>query len=268
MIIGVLLAGCLGLVVWFFLSTRPEPQPDVAKAARSASARAADQALTARMDDRMDQVRGALPWATYLGTTVADVCSTHSATASFMARQTWTPVTCTRTSTVYEAFDGDFKQRLSQLDAALGAAGWRPEWGGMPNKAGQEPGLVAAFDYAHQPPGDPSPSEVAEAAARPNMVNLEYTVPSTADFVLPSGRSRYFRSGGTVDVVQAPHLPTLDDGTALHDIALKYPSDKTSYYVDWKQYSRPQLEAAAYPAYDAILAISISEPYNTSPARP
>ncbi|WP_441248208.1 hypothetical protein [Kitasatospora sp. McL0602] len=69
-------------------------------------------------------------------------------------------------------------------------------------------------------------------------------------------------------MAQAPYLPTLDDGTAAHDVALKYPSVKTSYYVDWQQYNHAQLATAAYPAHGAVLAISIGGNYNTNPARP
>ncbi|MFE0461929.1 hypothetical protein ACFW1A_22045 [Kitasatospora sp. NPDC058965] len=266
---GVVLAGILGLAGWIYLSLRPEPQPDVAKAAQSTAARAADRALTAQLDRQLDQLRAALPWATYLGTTVADSCSTGWVDHGFaITRQTWIPVTCSRATTVYEAFDGDFRPRLAQLDTALAAAGWHPDWIGTPLYRGEHPGLVAAFDDAHRPPDDPTPSESAAAAARPNVARVRYAVPISSDFVPPAGSRTTGQPSATVEVAQAPYLPLLDDGTAAHDVTLKYPSVKTSYYVDWQQYSRSQLTAAAYPAHGAVLAVSIGGYYNTSRARP
>ncbi|MFJ9610817.1 hypothetical protein ACIRS1_31200 [Kitasatospora sp. NPDC101176] len=263
------LAGGFGLAAWIYLSLRPEPQPDVAKAAQSVTARAADRALTAQADRQLDQVRAALPWAIYLGTTVADSCSTGWVDHGLaLTRRTWTPVTCSRTTTVYEAFDGDLPSRLAELDTVLATAGWHPDRTGAPLDREEHPGLVAALDYAHRPPDDPTPAQVAEAAARPNAATVQYAVPISFDFVPPASAKATARQGGTVDVAQAPYLPALDDGTAAHDVMLKYPSVKTSYYVDWRQYGHSQLAAAAYPAHGAVLAISISGNYNTGRARP
>ncbi|MFI9786616.1 hypothetical protein ACIHEI_24410 [Kitasatospora sp. NPDC051984] len=52
-------------------------------------------------------------------------------------------------------------------------------------------------------------------------------------------------------------MPTIDDGTAAHDLTLE-----TRHFVDWQPYSHTQL-SAAYPAHGAILAISVRLPYNT-----
>lgn len=51
-IVGLLLTGVLALVVWTVIRLQPESQPDVAKAAQSATARAADQQLTTRVARR------------------------------------------------------------------------------------------------------------------------------------------------------------------------------------------------------------------------
>ncbi|MFC8716500.1 hypothetical protein [Kitasatospora sp. NPDC057198] len=265
-VVWVVLAGVVGAAAWVYLSLRPEPQPDVAKAARSAAARAADQEVTAESDRGLDRLRAALPWATYLGTTVADVCGTEPVNHGFaLTRRTWTEVACSRTTTVYEAFDGDFQQRLGQLDAALAAAGWRPS--DPPYYLGEQGGLVGALAYAHNPGDGAGPSEAAAAAARPNVALVRYTVPVGSGSVTPAGSGTAVLPGGAVQVAQAPYLPTLDDGTAAHDRVLKSPSSTTSYYVDWQQYDRARL-SAAYPAHAAVLALSLRVGYRTGPARP
>ncbi|MFE2413899.1 hypothetical protein ACFXDE_36770 [Kitasatospora sp. NPDC059408] len=258
----VVLAGAVGLAVWVYLSLRPEPQPDVGKAARSATARAADRALTVQLDGQIDRLRAALPWAAYLGTTVADVCTTDSTTTAFtFTRQRWLPVTCTRTTTMYEAFDGDFLERLGQLDAALTAAQWRADWRGYPSYPRPRPGLVAAYDYSRPSPTSGAP----DGAPLPGSASVRYDVPITSDFVPPADSMTRGKPSGSVEVVQGPHLPNLDDGTSAHDTALKYPTVKTHHYVDWQQYSHARLAADAYPAHGAVLAVSITGSYNTGP---
>lgn len=246
--LAVALFVAVGLFLYFDL--RAEPQPNVAKAARSDTARAEDAKLTLQIDRQLGQLRDALPWATYLGTTVADVCSTSEVDHGFaITRDTWYPVDCSRTVTVYEAFDGDLRKRLAQLDTALAAAKWTPDED-PPGSAAARHALVKDFGS-----GNPVPNETS----------LGYSVPITSDYREPPGPRAFTASRATVDVDQAPRLPTLDDGTTAHDIALENPSDKTSYYVEWHQYSQAQL-ATAYPAHTAVLALSIMELYNTAPA--
>ncbi|MFJ9695571.1 hypothetical protein [Kitasatospora sp. NPDC101183] len=254
MVLWAVLAVVVGLGVWLYVELRPEPQPDVEKAAHSAAAREADRVLTARLDGQVEKVKVGLPWATYLGTTVADVCSTDTVRRGFsFTRERWLPVTCTRTTTVYEAFDGDFRERLGQLDAALAAAGWSAGWTGNPMYKGQQPGLVAALDYVYG------------ARAKPGPVRVQYGVPIRDDFVSqdPGGPNR--APNGEVEVVQGPGLPSLDGGTYLHDVYLKYPTVKTKYYVDWQPYSRERLAADAYPAHSTVVAITVTGSYNTGP---
>ncbi|GAA3020701.1 hypothetical protein GCM10020229_34880 [Kitasatospora albolonga] len=264
----VVLPAVAGVAVWGYLSLRPEPQPGVEKVARSAAARAAGGVVSARLDGQLGQLGAALPWATRLGATVADVCETDTVDHGFaITRDTWLPVTCTRTVTVYSAFDGDFKERLRQVDTALSAAGWRA--GEVPNRAGTEGGLVEALAYAHSPGGGASAEETAVAAARPNVAWMQYTLPLKDDFVVPAeARGNGGRPTATVQMAQAPHLPYLDDGTALHDVALKYPTVRTRYYVDWQQYGRDRLAADAYPAHGAVLVVSVRAGYNAEPAGP
>jgi len=165
---GALIALVVAMALWYFHSLGPGPQPDVGKAARSATAETADQAVTAQVDDRIGRLRTALPWATYLGTAVADVCSTEEKPIAFVGvHESWLPVTCTRTDTLYEAFDGDFRQHLAELDTVLADAGWRPGDLTLVPRRGGTPGLAAYFDRMHEPPRDPSPSEIARAAAEP-----------------------------------------------------------------------------------------------------
>ncbi|MEY9862459.1 hypothetical protein ABH935_008107 [Catenulispora sp. GAS73] len=268
-----LAGGCAVIVavplVWLGVSVysteqnmEPESQPDVVKAAQSAIARSADQAVSAQVDSRIGQVRAALPWAAYLGTTVADVCRTvYTPSAFFGARSTWSPVTCTRTDTVYEAFDGDFKQRLAQLDGALDGAGWRPQ-GQVVLPKQERPGLVAELDTTSQVPRDADSSQIAAAALRSNVVKLTYYVPITNDFTPPTGTAAYADKPCQVEVTRAPHLPDLDDGTSDHDRALKDPSAGTSYYRAWQPYSPAQV-ATAYPAHSGVIAITLSVRYGT-----
>lgn len=264
---GALIALIVGAAFWYFHSLEPGPQPDVAKAARSATAAAADQAVTAQVDDRIGRLRAALPWAAYLGTAVSDVCSTEEKPiAAIGAKESWLPVTCTRTDTVYEAFDGDFRQRLAQLDTVLDTAGWRLADPNPSQVRGDRPGLLSQVDYMHELSPDPSPSEIARAAAEPNVARQGYVVPIDRDFAPPAaGSLPSSASNGTVEVTQAPNLPILDAGQNAHDTMLKYPSVTTSYYRTWQPYTHAQV-AAAYPAHGAVVAIELSVIYGTSPA--
>ncbi|MFJ5924242.1 hypothetical protein ACIQF6_16745 [Kitasatospora sp. NPDC092948] len=242
---SVILAGVLGVALWIAVALHDDPRPDVAKAARSEPARTADRAAAARMDRQLDQLRAALPWATHLGTAVADSCTTDTVPHTGFARTRWTAVTCTRTATAYLAFDGDFRRELGQLDTVLAAAGWKPG-----DEPGDQPGLVAACDHLHRADG------------RPDEATVWYTPPIPSDFVLPSGDGAYPRGpSATVRAVQAPGLPNVDDGTDVHDRALENPSGGT-YFVDWQPYSRTRL-SAAYPAHGAVLAVTVRVPYNT-----
>jgi len=266
---GALIALVVAMVLWYFHSLGPGPQPDVGKAARSATAETADQAVTAQVDDRIGRLRTALPWATYLGTAVADVCSTEEKPIAFVGvHESWLPVTCTRTDTLYEAFDGDFRQHLAELDTVLADAGWRPGDLTLVPRRGGTPGLAAYFDRMHEPPRDPSPSEIARAAAEPNAASMFYTVPITRDYTPPAAANAPVAdhpTRGRVEVTQAPRVPSLDGGQNAHDTMLRYPSVKTSYYRTWQPYSPAQV-AAAYPAHGAVIAIELDVSYGTSPA--
>jgi len=203
-----------------------------------------------------------LPWATYLGTTVADSCDTTTVNRAFFSATRWMPVTCARTSTAYLAFDGDYRQQLALLDTTLATAGWKVE-DSPPLPLGKQPGLLTNLDYMHELPSDATAEQIARVAAEPTDVTAHYTVPIPSAFVRPDVGASMLGPNGTVNVVEAPRLPTVDDRTATHDRTLEYPSVKTTYFVDWQPYTRAQLAAAAYPAHGAVLAISLSAPYNT-----
>ncbi|MCX4751327.1 hypothetical protein OG455_38500 [Kitasatospora sp. NBC_01287] len=262
----VLLALVGALIGWVYLSLRPDPMPNVTKAAHSPTARAADQLITPQMDAQLAGLKAALPWATPLGTGVSDLCRTvvNPTGEDFLARETWSPVTCGRTVTLYAAFDGDLTARLGQLDTALGAAGWQPQ--NLSNRPGDH-GLTGQLAYLHRPPDDPTPAEVAAAAARPNTVDLAYKVPITdpTPYPLP-GPSTVDRQplpiGGRVYVAQAPLVPFVDDGVAVHD-----DHSPTDYYLAWQPLPRADL-AAAYPAHGAVLVITLSIGYKTTPPPP
>jgi hypothetical protein len=222
-IAGALIALVVGMFLWYAHSLGPGPQPDVQKAARSATAEAADQAVTAQ-------------------------------------------VICTRTDTLYEAFDGDFRQHLTDLDTVLGNAGWRPENVTLVPRHGGTPGLAANFDHLHELPQDPTPAQIAQNATEPNVASLYYTVPITRDYTPPAANVPVFDhpTGGLVEVTQAPHVPGLDGGQNAHDIMLRYPSVKMSYYRAWQPYTLAQV-AAAFPAHSAVIAIELDVRYGTSP---
>jgi hypothetical protein len=269
MVVGVFVAIALAMAYVYARHNAPAPEPDVAKAARSATARTGDQAVTAQVDSRIGQVRAALPWATYLGTVVADVCDTGLTPSHGEAvnRIAWTPVTCTRTDTLYEAFDGDFKQHLTQLDAALDTAGWHLVDPVMRLSPGHQAGLFSSLEDIHRPPGGATWSQINQAAALPNVVRLDYTVPVTPDFTPPAepevtgvvGGGN--PTGGIVEVAQAPHLPSLDDGSGRHEEAVGHPKIKTSYFRAWQPYDQV---ARAYPAHGAVIAVQFSVSYGTS----
>lgn len=258
----------VGYGLWAYFAVQPDQQPDVGKEARWGTARAADEKLTGQMDGQLSSLRGELPWATYLGTSVADVCSVSEAAQwiTFGPHKDWYSVTCSRTTTVYAAFDGDFRQRLGLLDTTLAVAGWTPDpLHRITAPAGEQPGLLAAFDADHRPPEHSSASPAAKPAARPNVVTLDYSVPITTDFRRPLNSDHLSSTpqGAVVMVAQAPHVTPRDDATAAHTWALAHPSDRT-YCVEWQPYSQAQL-AAAYPAHTAVLAISVTGDYNVRP---
>ncbi|WP_049657781.1 hypothetical protein [Kitasatospora sp. MY 5-36] len=158
----------------FYRDTAIPAPPDVPGVARAPETEEARLAAERRMADRIDRLPELLPWAQGLGRSTVDVCRTDYHGGLFL-RGLWLPVACERTVNVYLAFDGgDVRSRLADLDRYLDAEGWRSSqrWSG----------LVAADEYAHQPPADPTPEEVAEAAARPIAPSVEFR-PATDEAV-------------------------------------------------------------------------------------
>jgi len=133
---------------------------------------------------------------------------------------------------------------------------------------GHQAGLYSMFEDIHRPPADATRSQTNQAAARPNVVRLNYTVPITADFTPPADPAATAANstnptGAVVEVAQAPHLPTLDTGTGRYaDATRPLPRVKTAYFRAWQPYSQV---ASAYPAHGAVVAIQFSISYGTSP---
>ncbi|MFI2610673.1 hypothetical protein [Kitasatospora sp. NPDC018619] len=149
-----------------YRDTAIPPAPDVHGLARAPETEGARRAAGERMAERIGRIPELLPWAQGLGNSTVDVCRTDYRGDLFV-RGKWLPAACERTVNVYLAFDGaDVRARLADLDRYLEGEGWRSTqvWSG----------LVAADDYAHQPPADPTPEEVAEAAARPIDPSVEF----------------------------------------------------------------------------------------------
>jgi hypothetical protein len=259
--------GCLVVVVvllvaWLGWSVyrwgHPTP-PDVKSFARSAATRAADRAATATANRQISRFREAAPWATYLGTSTVDACSSQSGTSSFGARPHWAPVTCRRTTAAYLAFDGDVGRRLGQLDAVTRKLGWAAPPFGRQDPSGA---LVAALADQRQPPDGAGPSEVKEAAARPADVFVDYTLPPGQD--TPKGLQLQ------VGVAQNPGVPGNTDATYIDPS--KKPrstaSDYRSVYFTWQPLSAKSVTARAYRTHAYTLAVTVTSTYATELPKP
>lgn len=252
-----MVAAVAGVGGWLYFGFfRQPPPPDVAEVANSAVAREADQEIADLMDDQFSQLRGALPWATFMGTSVADVCQTDDKVNSFaVGAVPWKPITCRRTAALYEAFDGDYRQRLAQLDGVLQAAGWRRGPG--------RGGLVGELASVERPLATAGPARSPQAAARPERVSLGYGVSTGHPSIDTESRSL----SGFVEVTVAPD--TLLKSGAIPDGLGTPPADDASTrsaVVAWHSLSPTGLAAAAPPDLRGMLSVHISSTYFTDPA--
>lgn len=217
--------------------------PDVQGLAQAPETTQARRAAEERMAGRIDRMPELLPWAQVLGRSTVDVCRTDYR-GDLWIRGKWLPVACERTVNVYLAFDGsDIRSRLADLDRYLAGQGWQSSqrWAG----------LVAADQYAHQPPADPTPEEVAEAAARPIAPSVEFEL-STGEAV---------RTALEVSVTRPPGPELLTSGEDYWYEkygSRRYRNDEgqRSEYLTWQPVRPSEVTGPAEGRYVAVLGFT------------
>lgn len=114
------------LVVSVINNLRGPSPPDVHAVARSKQVADAAMRVTKPLDDQLSALLRLRPWLhPQSGNAVDDRCTTVN----------WVEmraVTCARTVTAFDAFDGDFVARNREIDARLVAAGWHAAPYGIP----------------------------------------------------------------------------------------------------------------------------------------
>lgn len=171
------------LMVWAYVSVHEwlnPPMPDVRKIATSPDVIAADQAATTHLDDTLTQVRTAVPWISDAGRSADDVCSTNDNIAFIGEQPKWTPVSCSRITAWFGAFDGNLVQQLARINQALGQAGWKPQGTPMNQLYQIDSGRAAT---ASPTPGQPSPIYAdGDYANGSQVVHVEVTQLPRAPF--------------------------------------------------------------------------------------
>ncbi|MET8545685.1 hypothetical protein ABZW03_34365 [Kitasatospora sp. NPDC004799] len=220
----------------------PAP-PDVPGLARDAATGEARRTAEERMAGRVDRLPELLPWAQGLGRSTVDVCRTDYR-GDLFARGKWLPVACERTVNVYLAFDGgDVRARLADLDRYLEGQGWL--------SSARWKGLVAADEYDHQPPADPTPEEVAAAAARPIAPSVE--------FGLSTGEAVRTELAVSVAPPPGPELLTSGEDYWFEKYGgRRYRNDEgqRSEYLTWQPVRPGEVTAAAGGRYVAVLGFT------------
>ena len=227
-----------GWGIWQLRRQQNPSPPDVRALADSASARTADHAATQLTDHQLSLLRAATPWASYLGTSVVDGCTTELM-GGFMA-STWTPAGCERQTVVYAAFNGDIQQRLRQLDTAVDALHWH-----------SQQTLLSKLDAFQQPPGDTTAEVSADYGPDPDPGPQ----PDSLD----------------VSVTQKPGLPQ-GYGLAGWQAEVNPQASLGNSYraatVAWQPLSAAALAKAAYAAHGYLLAFTFSAGYYPPPTVP
>lgn len=254
----------IGLLIgWFcwgmYQGTHPTP-PDVAAFARSAAMRQADQAAATAAEAQVSAFRKGTPWATYMGASTTDLCLSQIRSAAITFHDAWSPISCQRSTTVYLAFDGDFVQRLRQLDMLTQQS---LRWGAQPLGGRTSLGpLVGALVYGQQPPL----GTTAVASPHPAEVTMRYT--------LSVGSGSDGAPTLEVSVAPKPEEPETSyaDNFADMDGSSKRPYDDDStdrvVYLAWRPVTPKVLAATAYQAHAFMLALTVSSRYTDQSASP
>jgi hypothetical protein len=253
-----------GCVLWSMQRSGHPAPPDVKALADSPAAREADRAATASTTRQIARLRKATPWATYLDTSVTDLCQSRIQSAALTFHPHWSPVSCLRYTVVYAAFDGDIQRHLRQLDTAVGALPWQPT-----DPPGSPPGgLVAELAYLRQPPDGADPSPSTEAADGPANLSVRYARRGAPDAPAPAKGAPSL----TVSVAQSPTPPQAggwdDDGATGNGRSKRpYGNDdmNRSVYVTWHPLSSAAVAASAYTAHEFTMAVALSSPYFAQP---
>ena len=247
-----LAAALVGAVVWavhaVLVGLGPPPPPDVAGAARSGAVQRTDRQATALANRQLAALTRSTPWVTYVGTSTVDYCHSELATP-FVLHGSWLPVTCRRSATLYGAFDGDFRQRLGQLDAAARSAGWQQ---------GQR-GLLAQLVQRLRPPADAAPS--ATAGPLPGLIAGSYSRPPEdrppADPAVVSALGLTVTRGPV-----APDQVGWDGFWAdKQGVDARPFSEDTSVYFVWKPIAVDALARTVFLTHHYMVAISMSSTY-------
>lgn len=267
--ITVLVAFCvmcalvLGLL-WQMHRAWNRPPPDVGAFAHSAATRTADAADAQRSSERLADLGSALPWAVPLGTSVADSCRTQEQSSLF-GKRNWEPVTCTRSSVLYVAFDGDIHTHLRQLDTLLARQEWlagdSPQ--GMPTRTPTRLSKAGA---------DPSP-------AVPERGSTETPSPRPICLSEMYGPPHGLPHGGTgvrlrVAVAERPCTPDAITGDVQVGLTPQKSTTDPTVYLDWRPLSTGTVSATAFASHRYVAAFSLVDAYaaqspaTTSPAPP
>lgn len=231
---------------------RLEP-PDVGAFAHSAATRAADTAAAQRSSAGLADLASPLPWAVPLGTSVAHSCRTQPQSSLF-GKRNWDPVSCTRSSVLYVAFDGDIRTHLRQLDTVLA----RQEWlaGDPPQRTptGTAPRLSEAG--GDPPPAVSEPGSTEPPSSRPICLSEMY------------GPPHGFPRGGTgvrprvaVAVATRPCTPEADTGDVQVSITPQRSTIDPAARLNWHPLSTRTVSATAFTTHRYAAAFSLVDAY-------
>jgi hypothetical protein len=264
-----LVCALLGYMWWDFDHRFHRPPPDVAAFARADATRTAS-ASAARADNALlKKLSSAVPWAVPLGTSVADSCT--SVNQGSFGGDRWSPISCTRSTVLYAAFDGELHTRLHQLDTAIDTQGWA----GTPS--GGPPGtLTAMATWMGQVGGDP-PSGTATpspSASAPKQIALFVRYDRRSNGTLDTAAQRA-QPRLQVGVAGRPYSPfaSTGDNQALDGPPTRLASEGTVYRA-WHPLSTDAVARSAYVSHHYVVAFSITSAYiaetvpTTPPYRP
>lgn len=256
------------LVLWQIHRALDRSPPDLRGFAHSDTTRTADAAAARTSSARLADLTAALPGAVPLGTSVADSCRTEDLNP-FIGRARWAPATCTRSTVVYLAFDGDIRTRLRRLDTTLA----RQDWVGG---SGPARTLTGTATWMGQAGGDPAAPAAQRGSTAPPG-SLPICLSTTYG---PASQARALPHGGPgvrlrVAVAQSPCPPAVDTGDIQFAGAPERDGTDGAVYLAWHPLLVDRVSRAAYTAHRYVAAFSLvdtyavqSDPTTSAPPRP
>lgn len=255
-----LICGVVSYGLWDLHHKLSRTPPDIGAFADSAATRAADDGAQRTATSALGGLTSAVPWAVPLGTSVADSCETRQDNP-FIGPADWEPISCTRTTVAYVAFDGDIRTRLHQLDSALGAQ----EWTGSDGR----PTLTAAATWLSEVGGDPSPNAAQRGSTEPpgsEQIALSVT------YLHGEAGHRPFSKVGTprleVAVAGRPIILQVETGDLQGEGPPKRRSGDDTVYRAWHPLSTDAVSRSAYAAHHYVAAFSFTDRYAVQQPRP